>query len=190
MPSGSATRRVTSSPMSGSPSQSNKPVVAVHAEVEVLEEGQQGEVRADRDDQGGSLPSRPRTVGVEPLNRTRPGARSTESDHEARDVVDERREQQQEREQRVRPAVEDEADDRQDQMLRPPRNGVIQQQSDREEVEEEEIRAEDHPTAKPTWLLRACGASARLADARDRSRERQAGAPGLWGADVQVQRQA
>ena len=71
-------------------------------------------------------------------------ARSTERDHQARDVVDERGEQEQEREQRVRPAVEDEAQDRQDQVLRPPRNGVVQQQSDREEVEEEEIRAEDH----------------------------------------------
>ena len=135
--------------MSGQPEPVDEPVVAVDAEVEVLEEGQQREVRADRDDQRGPLPPHSGTAGLETLNRARPGARSTQRDHQPRDVVDERREQEQEREQRIRPAVEDEAHERQHQVLRPPRNGVVQQQSDRKEVEEEKKRAEDHLRTEP-----------------------------------------
>ena len=46
-------------PELGQPEPVDEAVVAVDAEVEVLEEGQQREVRADRDDQRGPLPSRP-----------------------------------------------------------------------------------------------------------------------------------
>ena len=44
----------------GQPDPVDQPVVTLDAEVEVLEERQQGEIRADRDDQRGPLPSHPR----------------------------------------------------------------------------------------------------------------------------------
>ena len=153
MPSGSATRSVTSSADVRQPEPVDKVVVAVDSEIEVLEERQQREIRADRDDQRGALP---RHVSGRSGRAAGSGgdhcARPAERDHQPGDVVDERREQEQEREQRIRPAVEDEAHERQHQVLRAPRHGVIEQQRDRKEVEEEEKRAEDHPRKQGYWV--------------------------------------
>jgi hypothetical protein len=71
-------------------------------------------------------------------------ARTAEGDHQAGDVVDDGREEEQERKDRVGPAVEHEADERQHQVLRAARHRVVQQQRRRQEVEDEQKRAEDH----------------------------------------------
>ena len=119
-------------------------VVAVDAEVEVLEEGEQRQVRANRDDHRCALAPHPCTVRVEPFDGASPLARPAERDDEPRDVIDEGGEEEQEREQRVRPPVEHEAQQRENEMLGPTRNGVVQQQCEREEVEKKQKRAEDH----------------------------------------------
>ena len=65
-------------------------------------------------------------------------------DDEGGDEVDQRRSEEQEQEERVGPAVEHIAEDRQNELLCPSWNSVVEDEREREEVEEKEIRTENH----------------------------------------------
>ena len=67
--------------------------------------------------------------------------------HEPGQVIDRRRRQQQRHEQRVRPAVEEIARERQDEMTPPFWRDVVQQQDGGKKPEEKQIRAENHVPA-------------------------------------------
>ena len=83
---------------------------------------------------------------VESVNPVPPGSGSAQGDDQARDVIHPARKQEQEGKQRIGPSIENQAHQGEHQMLRPAWNGVIEQQGDRQEIEEEEKRAEDHLT--------------------------------------------
>ena len=103
----------------------------VGAEVVVLEEPEERQVRAERRDEypaSARLPA-PAMDGMR------------------RHVVDHRREHQQRHEQRIGPAVEDVADDRHDQVPPARRACVIKKESRWQEIEKEQVGGEDHGMA-------------------------------------------
>src|SRR5690606_492069 len=87
--------------------------------------------------------------------------RRDSGEQQAADPVDRGRQEQEQAEGGIRPAVENVGDERQDEIAQALRSGEVERQRDRQEAEEEEVRAEDH------------GVSRRLAAERCRTRAAQ-----------------
>ncbi len=115
-------------------------VVAVHAKIEILEEAEERQVATHRYDQRDA-----RAPGWPAMHDARVKPLAFLPDRTSGNVIDEGRGQEQDDEQRVRPAVKHVAEDCQNQVLRASWGGVVEHERERKEIEEEEIRAENHP---------------------------------------------
>ena len=125
------------------PDRLKQEIVILNPEVEVFKKAQQGEIRDHGCDQRGPLHTAARDTFAKLIDRPTP-SESVVGLNQSCQIIDERRDQHQDREKRVRPTVKKIAHQREQQMLASPWHEVIQSQRERQEVEDEEVRAEDH----------------------------------------------
>ncbi len=140
-------------PHAGQAERLHQGCVVEREKVEVLEEPQQREVGDHRDRQRPALTPGPRLARRQQRDGGAPRRGLQLADErQAAEVVDERRDEHQDHEQRIRPAVENVADRRERQVLQPARAEVVQHQRCGQKVEQKQVRTENHdgfPTSSP-----------------------------------------
>ena len=135
-------------------------VHGVHAEVEILEEAEQHQIGRQRQGDRQAPPAsagwvarvhqadgaRPARRDLPPTGQPREPDRPAAGKRQAAHIVDRRGREQQHDEERIRPPVEQIAEQGQRQVPDAIRQSVVDDQGDWQEAEEEDMRAEDHPT--------------------------------------------
>ena len=145
----------------GQSERSHQGVVVVDAEVEVLEEPQQRQVADHRHRQGELLAARSRSPCRQQGNLV---AAEGAGDPQAHHVIHQGGAEHQENKPGIRPAVEEVAEERQSEVPHLPRRDVVDQQNDRQEIEDEQMGTEDHndfsttstPATRTPRLKRPC----------------------------------
>ena len=119
-------------------------IVVLDTEIEILEEPQERQVADDGDGQREFLRATPRRALAKDLDGLCPTPTELPRYEQPADVVDHCRCEHQKDKIRIRPAVEDIREQRQQQVFRLARRRIINQQHQRQEIEDKQVRTEHH----------------------------------------------